>query len=351
MIDSLWAKSQPYQPLYAHLLETGVCSQQLLRHGVISPVLPKLSAAFGLGDEDTLALVGYLSAAHDIGKCHPLFQNKDKNMPGHDELLREGMLHDKLPPSDVAGFRHERYSPCVLMRQLAQYIKKSAQSEMMWDAILAAISLHHQGKKGDKSDYIRADCRREKWEAAQDALHAQLLDYFRPPLDKLSQLTNADAAIYQLMGVIILSDWIASDASTDADTQREDVPIEERMLAHISARGLLMRQTKLPCVNFSSMWPTLSAGGLRGIQAATEALGRENAMLYLIEAPPGEGKSEAAMFLGACLIERFGACGFYMALPTAATGTRCSREPTTCLTRTVCSTRDCCTQRRGWWMT
>ncbi len=87
----------------------------------------------------------------------------------------------------------------------------------------------------------------------------------------------------------------------------------------IRAYGLEQGAT-LPMVsNFCALWPEFDRDKLRPIQRACEEIADRPNKLYLIEAPMGEGKTEAAVYLAARMAEEFGKTGIYIALPTSAT--------------------------------
>ena len=73
--------------------------------------------------------------------------------------------------------------------------------------------------------------------------------------------------------------------------------------------------------DFNQVWPNIPREGMRPLQNACESFFREIPPpgLLVIEAPMGEGKTEAAVYAGMQWIASFGLAGMYIALPTAAT--------------------------------
>lgn len=59
--------------------------------------------------------------------------------------------------------------------------------------------------------------------------------------------------------------------------------------------------------------------GMRPLQRCCEREANENALLTIIEAPMGEGKTEAALYLAGRICRAYNKRGIYLALPTAAT--------------------------------
>lgn len=301
-IDFLWAKSEPYCSLIDHLITTGLCASELLRNGALCPVARKLSCATGLTFDETVSLLSYIAALHDIGKAHPCFQAKDLSMPGIPALKEAGMLNvDTLPK-----YRHEEYSAEILMTILPEILNTDDEAIK---AICVAIGLHHQGKGKPGNTNIKKNCNRSEWEKLHKQLNDILVKTFDPPRRYFKG--SSDAVAYLIMGVVILSDWIASDLYS----QKNDVKNA------VLKRGLQSTNFDIDYPSFCTLWPNIPREGMRGVQTMAESLGQtDTSRLYLLEAPMGEGKSEAALYLAFRQLSEYTADGFYMALPTSATG-------------------------------
>ena len=73
---------------------------------------------------------------------------------------------------------------------------------------------------------------------------------------------------------------------------------------------------------FHDVWPNIPKDGMRGLQTEIELLfqsEQERISVVLLEAPMGEGKTEAGIFAAIQMAKQWGKCGFYIGLPTAAT--------------------------------
>ena len=125
-----------------------------------------------------------------------------------------------------------------------------------------------------------------------------------------------------LSGLIVWADWIASNEELfPLRWTGEDWP-EYLDLSKLAARAAVER-LGLRRVNpwrgidsFSRAWPDLREP--RPIQREAEHLSAStHPGLTIIEAPMGEGKTEAALYIATQLMKRGG--GLYVALPTAAT--------------------------------
>lgn len=310
VLKLLWAKSEPYQSLQDHMTAAGLCAGELMAAGVADAAARTIRDAYGLTEEETRNLIMFLSAMHDIGKCHPFFQAKCETEKTAG-LINLGMLHRSLPKDEVRAFRHELCSERVFL----DCINARTDETEAWEAFARVLSLHHQGKGRHQETRVPSACAPGKWREAQQALFCLMEERFSPPLEKIGAAHNIDAALQELLGIIILSDWIAS-----GETGQEEIT-GALLSAAVAARGLAKEERLLPSESFHTLFPEIPPEGMRGIQKAADEQGRSGAAkLYLVEAPMGEGKSETALYLAACQMRSCGKNGLYMAMPTAATG-------------------------------
>lgn len=296
----LWAKSDPYRSLIDHLTDAGDCAFDLLTRGALNDVARKLSDFTGLSLDEVASLIGYLASLHDIGKAHPYFQAVDTSLPGIKVLIQKGLINQSKHPV----FRHEEYTSEILAKILPESI--DADEELI-KAITRAIKLHHQGKAKSESTLIPKSSKPEEWQRIHSEINDILVKRYNPPKQHING--DSDAVVYLIMGIVILADWISSDI------------IKDKVIHDaIKSRGLDSDDSCFSFADFCSLWKFIPKDGMRGVQKAAEELGKDPAKLYIIEAPMGEGKSEAALYLSACQIANYDADGFYMALPTSATG-------------------------------
>ncbi len=314
MWKCLWAKTSPYQSLSDHMIETGRCAQAILVHSSLHSLLPKLSSWLNMDENAALGFAGYIVSLHDIGKCHPWFQAKDLSVPGIEELTENGLLHNE-PKDKTIKFRHEKYTGAVLRRIFKEQI---GENDDLWNGLIAALVLHHQGKSGENVSDIPASSGKAGWEKMQDELSREMRNIFRPVFPKNAAEDVLDVLATVFTGLTILSDWIASDFS---DWNEAFDPIRK-----LEIRGLVSGKELPRSTDFCQIWPWFKREKLRGIQAGAELLGDAPAPFYIVEAPMGEGKTEAAIYLAARQADVLGKDGFYIALPTSATGNQMYRR-------------------------
>ena len=66
---------------------------------------------------------------------------------------------------------------------------------------------------------------------------------------------------------------------------------------------------------FHDVWPNIPKDGMRGLQTEIELLfqsEQERISVVLLEAPMGEGKTEAGIFAAIQMAKQWGKCGFYI---------------------------------------
>ena len=282
----LWAKSEPRHPLWKHLIDAAA----------VSLALPEPSRKDGWPSQSIAFLVGL----HDIGKADAAFQHQVSG-------FSEGLVKAGFPVTADTPVRHERIS--------AEFIKGMLSAEgvdrFAADAIARSVVAHHghwdEGVRGVAPSYAAAQeqlCRMMKRVLAIDALPHGVL----PDLSAFG---------VRLAGRLVLCDWIASNERFLGDSRLGKIHDPEayfaaaRKVAEEWIAGLHLGSVS------SRPQPEAIVNIPRPIQAALLQSSIPPA-LVIIEAPMGEGKTEAAWILA----EKWRLAGYrgtYMALPTMAT--------------------------------
>jgi len=321
----LWAKSDPCHDLWRHLLDVAAVCQALL---------PR----FGPLEEMPAAWVCYLCALHDIGKADPWFQNKDTGLA---QKLRD--LHLELPAwSDAISeaeryFRHEARSHEWLLDHLTQqhgWGKRPAQ------VVMHSINGHHGNFAASCYSESKLTQQRAQWQPLRAQLAQLVWDVLQPPTYAPQAFHHAGALGVHLAGLVVLADWIASNADIYNYTQLHqynDAPeyfrAAQQQAAEVVAKMKLDAPTIAPTagpLHFADVWPGLTEPP-RPSQQALENVVLSSGIapgLAIIEAPMGEGKTEGAIYLGEYWNTRRGAQGFYLGLPTQATSNQIHKRYT-----------------------
>ena len=327
----IWAKSDPFKSILSHALDTAAVANVLLTEGIFSTVLPDLAEwvfkdrSFD-AQKEILSLNMYLVSIHDIGKITPLFAGKKEDSLIYPELQIEWFR--KYYKDDIKYFRHEKYSKDAAIR--IWELKKRFESERRNNTIknLAKIlGQHHQGK-GEKSREIPDSESKDLWLQQQEIFEDALYEQFHPPKVVLNSSTGNVSTVCMLMlGITILSDWLASSkefASMEL-TDYEDIDSyyqKVRKWASILVKQSRLSETSLPKGElFTDIWANIPREKMRSLQTVCEQLMSKEAkpLLMIIEAPMGEGKTETGAYSAFCMGKYYGKKGFYVALPTSAT--------------------------------
>ena len=319
-ITKIWAKTSPKKSLINHMLETGIVAGCLTdTNGICHPVLNRMSEITGFDSDTLLAKIVFICAIHDIGKIHPTFQGRDEETL---EILKQEGLNQV---SFDTRFRHEQYGANIFNRLSVDDadMKNS-------DIISQIIRMHHQKeqKKNSDIDIIKIDDK-EKFTLVKDGTTTNyaILDYdyvkniFR--FDNLNlinkNISKSKLFVVQnaILGIMITSDWIASNSYVFDNQQYKNVDefLESRKtqaLRFLNNEGLIRQQIPV-------MQNFMSAFGFNGrpVQNDVEKIVHKNDMkCMLIESDCGSGKTEAALYAAAVLGNRSGLSGIYMGLPT-----------------------------------
>jgi len=313
LTKKLWGKSNPRKTLLSHMVETGAVAKTLLETSCYSFVLKDISKYFDLSKKEIINTVSFLIALHDIGKCHPLFQS-------HLDDMNQEIRSRKIEYiSECQNFRHELYSNYV--------IKRLVKNKYEIKHIEKVMGLHHQGKKGEVGLFDEDEKANIEWSRMQDELSCELENIFKPTEFQIKkEEIDISALCTLLLGLTILSDWIASSEMFENDEislpyDKYLVYISEKATKFIEDSGILYAPP--PKTNsFCETWIEIPKNGMRPVQVAVNnylAETKKTPAALIIEAPMGEGKTEAGLFAGLKMAEACNKSGLYIGLPTAAT--------------------------------
>ena len=309
----VWAKTRPFQTLATHALVSGHVASVLTRQYLSPGDRRWIAEELRIDLEKLPAFVGYLTSLHDIGKAEYCFQAKD-------EESAKRLKGTEYQEAFLPGIRHEKSGRAALKA----IWKELGENNRSLTLCAHVVGAHHQGRNG-AGHFDRASA----WYEIQKAFEKKMREHFLngeavalPTFDR----DNQGQIAAMLLGVMILSDWIASgDVFLDAENW-----IHDRFACrHIEALTKdFLRKTDMKAQRirwpktFSGLWRNIPRSGRRLMQVEMENLMRtapERTQLVLIEAPMGEGKTEAGIYAATRMAEQWGKNGFYVALPTAAT--------------------------------
>lgn len=320
LLVNFWAKTgksgdDRWHPLALHLLDVAACADAILAREPDS-TRDRLSAALGLNWVIARPWLLLLIACHDLGKGCPGFQCKWKNLSG----LDAGASPD-------TSVNHAFVSQVELLYLLVELDWPEDAAELVADA----VGCHH-GERASPNTIMNLEGNRRalgkpEWHAARRAIFEALIEVFAPsePPTKPT-LTGPDFML--LAGLTSFADWIGSNEQYFPFGRPEDCAALhswfETRRRHNAEKAL--NETgwlpRLPLATAHQAFDTVFGFTPRPLQqAVVDALDSiDQPAILLVEAPMGEGKTEAALYAHLELQRRLGHRGLYVALPTKATG-------------------------------
>lgn len=311
-VDRVWAKLNPYKSLIHHLIDVGACADVLM-HSSFRSSASLIASRLNISFEKGVQLVSYLSALHDIGKCHPSFQCGCKDT---DPSLYESLNDElKLQYAGKEAFRHEKYSEKVLKRI---WKENNCFSSDAIEEFTTVIGLHHQGKSGHGNEMPPAF--QKIYFPIQSELERRIRDLFCPEEVEFS-CEDWSCVCILFEGIMICADWIASGSSFDELKADNDQNYRALAMgtAELALRKIGIVQSEIPYVkSIHDIFPFIDEGQERPMQKLVQNL-QDIPELTIIEDSTGSGKTEAAVYLAMKMAEKYHKHGVYFALPTAAT--------------------------------
>lgn len=327
---ALWAKSDrgreqgAWHPLIAHLLDVAACAEAILEREP-PKTLELYAHDLSLEPQQAKAWVCALAGLHDIGKASPAFQQKWPE--GKERLWATGLTWSSDPTPPPHDLSHSIISEVVLPELLEArgWKYRAAQN------VAAAVGEHH-GFRATRGDLDKATTREKgnaNWDEVRRELFEAVLEVLgvgEAPKVKL----YGGAAFERLAGLTSFADWIGS--SLDFHPLGDDLAgyyreAKVRATQKLDGIGWFQRKTLMPEPQsleevFAYLGSPEAPFRARPLQAAIERLleGVDRPALLLVEAPMGEGKTEAAFYAHLRLQAANGHRGMYVALPTQATG-------------------------------
>jgi CRISPR-associated endonuclease/helicase Cas3 len=335
----VWGKSgdqnMRWLPLWRHLADSAAVAERLWTSWASAAVRERISREIPGGDAAARVLIQWLAGVHDIGKATPAFAcqvpplrarmedhgfhfprglDRDRHLAPHataghivltDWLVRQhGWSRTATGPLAVVVGGHHGVPPTALDIQNARNVPDALGFDGLWPEVrheLLAWLTRHVGA----SDVLG----RLRDEAST-----------RPDRELLSQPVQA-----LLTALVIMADWIASNERyfpLDVGALHEPARVDEAMAAlDLPTPWQARPETSDGTVLLRRRFDLGLAVDPFPVQASAVSAASAMAVpgLLIIEAPMGDGKTEAALLAVELLAARSGAGGCYFALPTRAT--------------------------------
>lgn len=340
---SAWAKhdrkSDSSLPLWRHMADSGAVAGQLWDHWVPRSVKTLLAEALPGGADDARRLVHFLAAAHDTGKATGAFACQ---VPELADRMRDAGLD---MPTRTALGQDRRLAPHGLAGQLLlqEWMRERFGFDARAAGQFAVVAGGHHGTPPDSQQIhdlqLRPHLLRDPgpsqglWRQVQYELMDGCAEIAgvteRLPHWRAVRLPQPVQVL--LTAVVIMSDWIASAPELFPYAPASWLPLGpagERRRLRAAWEGLDLqgpwdpKEPQGPSEElFALRFPELAGAEIRPVQHEAVRVARtmHPAGLLMIEAPMGEGKTEAALAAAEVLAARTGAGGVLIALPTRAT--------------------------------
>ncbi|NLU36778.1 MAG: CRISPR-associated helicase Cas3' [Clostridiales bacterium] len=335
--QSIWAKKSSrhgnmlWLPLCVHMADAAYVARRLwnqwLSEGVRQTIID------GIKDEDetkACQLFVFLSCVHDLGKATPVFQVK-KAFPLNTELdmqIEEKIQAAGLPLRPSSDFISAKNTPHSLATQvlllkagcpvnaavvLGSHHGKPLESHAIENYEIHAFNYHLE-KEG-----------KNEWTAVQ----SELLNYALEMAGFSDIKELPDVALKSqvlLSALIIMADWIASNEEYFPYIDIEDIP---ELLNYKKRVEEAWKKLSLPYPwKASNAWVSIDIykerfgfSGANTMQSAVEQAAAEiiEPGIFVLEAPMGSGKTEAALACAEIFASKTNRSGVFFALPTQAT--------------------------------
>ena len=346
---SFWAKTGDKDSptrglsLVQHMLDAGSVAARLWDTWLAPGLQKRFSEHLHLSMEDTRALVCWLTATHDMGKATPEFSGqldarRDENLAVYRQRIEQQDFEfpeDLVTPTSGLRCPHSKYSQSILIHLLTSNIEGISREVA---ETLASISGAHHGTPADyrsnSADLSNVILERlsPKWHAAWQELYNITLERFGAS-SALHQLAQRGQTIpvsvqFCITGFVIMSDWIASNP--DFFPMGTFGSAEQEQRARIGWQTLGLEQRWIAALDTNPDTPAAdlyasrfgwSNPSLRPMQEVVVKAARsmQSGGMMCIEAPMGQGKTEAGLIAAEFLAQATGRTGIAFAAPTQAT--------------------------------
>lgn len=309
-VIKFWAKTtaddSPGISVLQHMTNVGLVAENLTQH------YPHLLKRLNMNAHEA----ALLAALHDIGKISQGFQSKCAKW-----LEQTGMKEI----STAQGWQNfeKRIADAHAHAKVSQF---TVQNLLLQDGMKAGSAIHwaiasgaHHGylhRPGDSGLKEIVGMMNDEWEQERQRVARQLINALAGALPK-AEINRESAHLWWLAGLISVSDWIGSDETY--------FPIDRNLELEESKRRA---QDAVKAIGFSHHEPRSGLSFEQLFSFAPNDLQDEAVAaitepgIYVIEAPMGMGKTEAALACAYRLICEGKASGIYFALPTQATSNR-----------------------------
>ena len=334
MIDSisadhrlLWAKWDPempnrWHPVACHLIDVANVAAVLWKDALGEGMRVWMANELGLPVDVAGDWIALWIGLHDIGKISPAFQRQVREAIS--PLANRGF---EFPFNDKQRVPHGSISTWMLPEILGERFGLPLK---LSKAIAESVGGHH-GLFTSPQSFAQDELQvgRKRWISARIEIVDWLATALRVPTVDLWPTTARPSTpwLLAIAGMTTVSDWVGSMAEffppAGPDVDFAAYVIKSRKMSEqlVNQLGWSGWVPPLHGRSLIELFPRLKETGPRPLQLAAAELTPELTApsLVMIEAPMGEGKTEAAMLLADHWAAKCMQRGCYFALPTMAT--------------------------------
>ncbi|MBK8255666.1 MAG: CRISPR-associated helicase Cas3' [Polyangiaceae bacterium] len=328
----LWGKADParaaegrpsWHPLLCHMLDVVACARHLLLH-VKQERWAAMASTLSISPEEALPWLLFFVALHDMGKATPGFQSKVETraacLRGHGlDFPASNQPHGNLSVPLVSNVLEQH----GIGRRFARLVARSVGAHHG-----RFVSLTELQNDVEWNRHIRKEHGGHEalWVTLRHDLESALVQAcnISPTLNRpaLPPREARNAFVLDLAGLTTAADWLGSNADVfqyvtppHSALEYYQTVAQPRACDAVSAAGW-RRPPASPGRTFRELFDCEP----RPLQEAMENIlpSLNGPSLIVVEAPMGEGKTEAALNVYDALAAK-GGTGLYFALPTQAT--------------------------------
>lgn len=332
--------------LVQHMLDAGSVAARLWDTWLAPGLQRRFSEHLHLSMEDTRALVCWLAATHDMGKATPEFtcqydrQENNEYFSAYRKRIRQAKFdlpHNLTVPDKSGVHPHNKYSQSILTHLLT--LTNNVEGMPSDIAVtLASISGAHHGipagyfPNSPERNILILEQLSPQWHTVWQELYDITVERFGAT-SALQQLAEHGHTIpvavqFCITGFVILSDWIASNP--DFFPMGTFGSAEQEQRARIGWQALRLEQRWTAALDTNPDTPAADLYAsrfgwnnptLRPMQEVVVEAARsmQSGGMMCIEAPMGQGKTEAGLIAAEFLAQATGRTGVAFAAPTQAT--------------------------------
>ena len=313
-------------PFWMHSFDAAGIMEKLAQKRLPESISDYLCAECG-GREKLFSTLKFCALVHDIGKLTIVFQSRIYDAVDFSPFADCVELPKSSSLGNASDTPHALASEAILLKLGCR------------EGVASIAGAHHGRPSAwaDVRDQISGACtavenfygKRGKYRKLFESLWKEWIDFSLEcaGFSELSDLPDmAVPAQVVISGMLVTADWIASNTTyfplISADQKGEFGDYPKRI------------ENAWTTIGFPNMWESKARFGLDDeafkerfgflpnptqadiISTATDA---ESSGIYIIEAPMGLGKTEAALALSEILAARAGAGGMFFGMPTQAT--------------------------------